>query len=273
MRGDTSLIYPDLNAVRNFPLDAADVIVGGYPKSGTNWLQVIIQQLWPEWGTTAITPRGNVPNISGPSNMPGGYAGYDYCISAAAPRLMKTHLHRGDMPARWPAHGKVIYVTRNPFDVCLSLWHQLRGSERIPDDFEGYFQRFLSGDVLPYDPYVENVLSWHSVQHPNLLHVSYEGAKRDTRPVVNAIVAFLERPATAEQIDDVLQKTQFEAMRSNPKLTGLLNHTRPVDSERPFMRSGRAGEWRSVLTPAQQDRIQATCIAPLAAAGVHVDLD
>jgi hypothetical protein len=160
---------------------------------------------------------------------------------------MKTHLHRSLMPIRWPDHGKVIYVTRNPYDTCISLWHEFRKSNRIPDDFDRYVENFISGDVTPYDPYGENILSWHSFQHPNLLKIGYEETRRGTRSVVNRIAQFLEQPVAPGQIDEILTKMSFD------------------DDE--------IGEWRTALSKEQQGRIHEIYVRPLQDAGVPIETD
>jgi len=263
-------VFQDLDAVREFPLDDSDLLISGYPKSGTNWMQVILASLWDGWGTCAITERGQVPNLSGPNGVP-NYAGYDYCIAAESPRLMKTHLRRDLMPARWPEHGKVVHIVRNPKDVCVSHFYEARNSSGLDITFDEYFDRFMAGEAVPYGCYLDNVLSWRTFEHPNLLKITYEDARLDTRTVIEEIVGFVGKDVTAERIDEVITKTEFDAMRKNPELTKQINHPNYADTtEMPFLRKGIVGDWKSSLTVEQSERIDREVVAVLEREGVFL---
>ena len=252
-RGAYLTYYDNPEAIKNFPLGDSDLIIAGYPKSGTNWMQVVLANLWDGWGTCAISDRGQVPNLSGANDIP-GYAGYDCCINAKSPRLMKAHFAREYMPRRWPEHGKVIHVLRNPKDVCVSLYNEFRSSLGIVDTFDEHFEKFMSGQCGPYDSYLANNLSWREFDHPNLLKITYEEARRDIRTVLRTVIEFVGRPVSPERLEEVLAKTEFKAMQTN-ELRLQVNHFRYDDKEKPFLRKGVVGDWQSVLSEAQAARI------------------
>lgn len=261
--------------LRAFPLDARDVLISGYTKSGTNWLQVIVANLWDDWENLRVEKA--VPNLAGQDAE--GYRGNAACLAVGAPRLAKIHVSRYEMPDVWPENGKVIHITRNPKDVCVSLFYELRKLPRrrteiaeMPrvEDKSFHVKRFVAGCV-PWGPYLHNILSWRTFHHPNLLHVTYEEAKRDVRATIEKIVAFLGRPVEHGRIDEVIAKTDFKAMR-NSDLRLQINHPdQGEDTSAPFMRKGIVGDWRNELSEADAELIDSCIVDPLERSGVFLD--
>jgi hypothetical protein len=254
-----SFMHVSLGDIEAFPLNDDDVIISGFPKSGTNWMQVIVANLWDDWTTCAASERGQVPNLAGvsASSRP-GYAGYEECAAVGSPRLMKVHLPVDFMPARWPGHGRVIHITRNPKDVCVSLFHEIKGVSRyapespiaVPHDYKmrDFVRRFVNGDV-PYGPYVENVIGWRRMESPNLLKITYEDARFNTRGTVMKIVDFVGKPVSQSRIDEVIAQTQFDRMKTND-IRFQINHQdlREDGEATAFMRKGAVGDWREEMS-------------------------
>jgi Sulfotransferase domain len=150
-----------VEALRDFPLGDDDVVVVGFPKSGTNWLQITLANLYDQWGTTALT-GGAVPQLDIPSRE--GFQGYEYSLAAASPRLMKAHCLYDHMPRafREDGRGKVINIMRNPKDVCDSFYHQLdslREYMGLTSDWNGFVESFANGNV-PFGPWLDHVIGW-----------------------------------------------------------------------------------------------------------------
>jgi hypothetical protein len=259
----------DLADVHRFPLNDTDVIISGFPRSGTNWVQVMVANLWDHWTTTRNKSK-RVPNLSGASRddpeaanetFLDGYEGYSSCIKNPSPRLMKCHLPREHMPERWPAHGKVLYLWRNPKDVCISYYHLTnRAAESGHNSatqltLDEYVDRFIRGEV-PYGPYLDSVLGWLEFEHPNLMKVRYEDIRKDSASFLRSLAAFLGLPASDDQIADIASRTQFEAMRGSSDLQDQINAPDAfVGREAAFMRRGTVGGWREELTDAMSARI------------------
>jgi len=60
-----------------------------------------------------------------------------------SPRIFNTHLHFENLPheIRHGGKGKIIFVTRNPKDVAVSLYHHAKNSSHAP--YQGDFKTFL----------------------------------------------------------------------------------------------------------------------------------
>ena len=83
----------DLDDLRAFPLATEDVLVVGFVKSGTSWLQIMITNLFDHLNTCGGELR-KVPSLHGRFRVEGRYYSYPDCLTLPPPRLMKTHLPR-----------------------------------------------------------------------------------------------------------------------------------------------------------------------------------
>ena len=269
----------DLDDLRAFPLATEDVLVVGFVKSGTSWLQVMITNLFDHLNTCGGELR-KVPSLHGRFRVEGRYYSYPDCLTLPPPRLMKTHLPRDCMPERWPAHGKVVHITRNPKDVCVSLFHELKSLSRsapesqiVVREFADYFERFMAHQV-PWAPIADHIIGWRTFHHPNLLKISYEDARADPRPSLLAIAEFFGQPADGERIDQVVRSTDFETMRASSAVRNQINHPDlREDSDAPFMRKGAVGDWKQWFTVAQNERFDREIVRPLERSGVFLSYE
>lgn len=265
--------------VRGFPLDDSDVIIAGYPKSGTNWMQVVIGNLWDDWG---LAPNRQVPALASRDQPEKNYYGFNAFLEARSPRLAKTHIAREDMPKRWPEHGKVVHITRNPKDVCVSYFHELKNVSRNNPDMTAvpgiydetlemslHVRQFVSGAV-PWGPYLENTIGWRNFDHPNLLKITYEEAKRDPRTTFEKIIAFIGRPVTQERLEKVLAETSFEAMRTSDVRFQINHPNLREDTDAPFMRKGSIGGWVDEMSAEDAKLIDKHIVEPLEKARINL---
>lgn len=75
------------------------------------------------------------------------YLGKEAAEKLEKPRVLKSHLPFDLMP--YNPKTKYIYVTRNPFDCCVSFYKHHLGIKLYDydGDFDGYFEMFLRGEV------------------------------------------------------------------------------------------------------------------------------
>ena len=271
---DTATVH-DLDDIRRFPLADDDVLIVGFVKSGTSWLQVMITQLFDELNTCGGELR-KVPSLHARKGVEGRYYAFADALALAPPRLMKTHLPLQMMPERWPEHGKVVHITRNPKDVCVSLFHELRHLSRsapesaiVVREFDDYFEKFMAHQV-PWAPILDHILDWESFDHPNLLKLTYEDARKNTRRALEQVGEFLDRPAANERIDEVVRATEFNAMKSS-EVRHHINHPDiRDDADTPFMRKGVVGDWINWLSAAQNERFDREIVQPLEQQGISL---
>uniref|UniRef100_A0A1E1XIL0 Putative sulfotransferase n=1 Tax=Amblyomma aureolatum TaxID=187763 RepID=A0A1E1XIL0_9ACAR len=268
------------SATKYKPRDG-DVITVTYPKCGTHWAQFII------WN---IMTRANPgPSVGEFSLMCPFLEMMGVEVAEKPSRIgpLVTHL---PMSAFQPVeNAKYVYVARNPYDCAVSYYHFLKGAtpKTITDvSFERFLSMFLNGKVI-YGDYFDHVIPWYDRRHDdNVLFITYEQLKADTREQVLRIGDFLGKEhGNALRQDDVLlervmdacsfenmkvffkekpaeraKKIAETAKQKSERVEILLAF--PIDKEEMhegsgFVRKGIVGDWKNYFTPEQIERTKA----------------
>ena len=196
-----------------------DIIVSTYPKSGTNWIMNICQEIawhgdaefehinsaipWPD--STMKTPVATLQDLSMAER------------SAAGLRVIKSHLEAAYVP--YSERAKYIVVVRDPKDVLVSAYH-----------FENRFFEMMVGDRVPLNSFVDGFLAkrfiyidwadhtagWWAIRHqPNLLFLFFEEMKADLSGTVQKTADFLGVALSAEAFGKVAEKSSYRVMKQN----------------------------------------------------------
>ncbi|XP_065281902.1 sulfotransferase 1B1-like [Dermacentor albipictus] len=199
----------------NYKPREGDVLVVTYPKCGTNWTQFIVYNI--------LSHAAPVSNI-GEFRMTCPF------IDMTGASSVKNQLRTGPIMTHLPFNvlrpvdwAKYIYVTRNPYDCAVSFYHFMKGltPKTVPDvSFEKFLSLYLEGKVL-YGDYFDHLLPWYEHRGAeNILFITYEQLKADTRSQVLKIADFLgEEHGTALRKDDdllqrVLHACSLESMKA-----------------------------------------------------------
>ncbi|KAM4825266.1 sulfotransferase 2A1-like [Thomomys bottae] len=242
-------------AHETFEVKDDDIITVTYPKSGTNWMIEIL---------CLIESRGDLDWIrSVPiwerspwiETEPGFKRIKD---RKEGPRLLTSHLPIHVFPKSFfTSKAKLIYIIRNPKDVLVSSYYFLRGSKYMknPQSLQEYYEWFVEGRV-PYGPWFTHVQGWMSMRdRENVLLLSYEALKKDTRGTVEKICRFLGKSLEPEQLDLVLENSSFQAMKENKmsnysQLQETFFHAGVL-----ITRKGIVGDWKNHLTVTQAEAL------------------
>ncbi|CAN8000496.1 unnamed protein product [Ixodes hexagonus] len=257
-----------------------DVFVVSYPKCGTTWTQNLIFHIFSggispkdkeEFSTK--TPFFELMGAGCIANMPG-------------PGAIKTHLSFQKQP--YSKLAKYVYVTRNPYDCCVSYYYHTKGFPAYffqDGTFDQFFDMFVKGQC-EYGDYFDHLLSWYEHRHdPNVLFVTYEGLKRDTQGWVLKMADFLGEeygrkfrsdPELARSIVEAsgvenMKKLFNEALRlkkTGPPLpsgevqktvdarSGTLEDVTRKPMTGDFVRKGVVGDWRNHFSQEQVERMK-----------------
>ncbi|KAL1480383.1 hypothetical protein MTO96_051079, partial [Rhipicephalus appendiculatus] len=201
------------SAIAYKPRDA-DVFVVTYPKCGTNWTVFIVYN---------ILSRGKQLSNVGEFSLMCPYIEITGAGAAQNPSRtgpIMTHLPLEVI--KLVDYAKYVYVARNPFDCAASYYHFLKGltPKTVTDvSFETFLKLFLSGKVN-YGDYFDHLLPWYERRNDvNVLFLTYEQLKADTKAQVLKIADFLgEDHGAALREDDallqkVLQTCSLESMK------------------------------------------------------------
>ncbi|XP_075556776.1 sulfotransferase 1C2-like [Dermacentor variabilis] len=263
------------------PLDK-DVFIVGYPKCGTTWLQFIVYCIY-------TGGAGGLPSATECRKTMAflEISGAEGAMSIQRPGIIKTHLPFHLQP--YSAKAKYIYVTRNPYDCCVSFYHHMKSRQRRDFQdvtFDQFLDIFVRGKVN-FGDYFDNLLSWYEHRgDPNVLFLTYEDLKKDTSGWISRIADFLGKEEYGNEmreqpnvLETVVQLTSFQNMKSinqelrnwplelealpDETLTEATRSTREGlgDSikQRPtgdHIRKGIVGDWKNHFSPEQVARMK-----------------
>ena len=236
-------VYPD------------DVFLVSYPRSGNTWTRFLLGNLlYPDAPVTFSNIESRIPEI---------YFNRDRVLRALPrPRLLKSH------ESFQPHYPHVIYVVRDPRDVAISFFHHNVKARNIPDDYPmtSFVPRFIAGEFdQRFGSWRDNVLSWVSLrgENPNFMMLRYEEMKRDAAGALLHVVAFLEHcsfrkiDSSPEALRQAIELSSPERMRTLEKeeaVNWVL--TKSTRSDKPFVRTAKAGGWKSQLAPESVEAIE-----------------
>lgn len=232
-----------------FVLRDEDTLLVTYPKSGTHWLNEIVRLIQTKGDPTLLQStfaNERTPWIEFENN-------YRVLNSKEGPRLMASHLPIQLFPkAFFSSKAKVIYLIRNPRDVLVSGYHYFNAltqkKEKVP--WEIYFENFMQGKSY-FGSWFEHVRGWISLRkRENILVLSYEELKKDTRNAIKKICEFLGENLESRLLELVLKNSSFEIMKERRKSQP---HRSNIDKDAFLMRKGITGDWKNHFTVAQAE--------------------
>lgn len=175
-------------------------------------------------------------------------------------RFVKTHnsftLYNGK-PLIYPElTAGSIYILRNPLDVAISLSHHYSVDIDEAIDIMGNPNAGVPGSEKQvfeiHRSWSLHVHSWTKQTAPNMLVVRYEDLLEHPQSAFGRVAKFLGLKPTADRLARAIENSSFGKLRSQEDQHGFKE--RPEKAER-FFRTGKANQWREVLTQTQIDRV------------------
>lgn len=226
-----------------------DIFLVSYPKSGNTWARFLLANLiHPEEPASFANIHLLIPD-------PGGTTKREL-DRMPRPRIIKSHTCFD------PRYRRVIYIVRDPRDVALSQLHFHRKRKLIGDDYplDDFVTRFLAGQTCPHGSWGQNVTTWLATRwhQSRFLLLRYEDMMAAPARELARVAEFLGLAASFEQIAQAVERSSADKMRENEKAQGqrstMIKGSR---SDIPFVRSAKAGGWRTGLPEPQVARIEA----------------
>ncbi|GMP71828.1 hypothetical protein CsSME_00030090 [Camellia sinensis var. sinensis] len=255
-----------------------DVFVAASPKTGSTWLKALVASIIHRGGGDGggdceggneddedaddplryHHPNDLVPSLelqvcrkNGKLDLP----------NMASPRLFRTHISYSLLPESIKTSScKIVYITRDPKDVFVSLWHFMntqRSPEQGPFPFDDAFKSFCNG-FHSFGPFHEHVLQfWNeSLTSPKkILFLKYEDLKREPKGEVLKLASFLGRPLADDgEAEKIVQRCSIE------RLKNLEVNRDGVDPwsgfpKSSYFRLGLVGDWKNKLSMEMKDRL------------------
>ena len=250
--------------------------LASYPKSGNTWVRVFLANLIKGQGEAVDINRVGEATLAEPGTA--GFALLDPRpwqqwrpaeIAALRPRVqeriaatgqgivpVKTHsafVRDHGVPSINMAvsHG-VVYVVRNPLDVAVSYAHHqgmaldaiiaLMGQDmfRTPTNATNVHEVMGS--------WSQHVASWTAHPSPQLHVMRYEDMLADPLACFRGLIAFMRIAADTATVERAVANAAFDKVAAMEAADGFVERT---PAQERFFRTGRAGQWRDVLSERQ----------------------
>ncbi|KAL2252359.1 UNVERIFIED_CONTAM: Cytosolic sulfotransferase 5 [Sesamum indicum] len=260
--------------VETFKPLPGDVILASFPKTGTTWLKALLHSIihpspchenhpltlnhphqlipsletdlyiekWREVGGIGSTRTPQFPVVKDPEKA----------------RILSTHLPYQILGEILDSSDcKIVYVTRNPKDTLVSLWHFMQKSSVVEKDeweMEVAVDQFCRG-VVPFGPYYDHVLAYRQERfnRPEKVYfLTYEELKENPKFHVRKLGEFLGCPFDQsengeEKIDEIVKMCSFETLSSQQvNKSNELPNVFPLPYS-AFFRKGEVGDHKNYL--------------------------
>jgi hypothetical protein len=245
---------------------SSDTLVSTYPKCGTTWIEQTVLllnctnldfmdevhknaynkvtgfgKIWPD----AMLLQDRVTNERQYQNMT-----WEEFDSAPAPRIVKIHYpvpiligSKGQGVASLPEGMKIVIISRNPYDACVSGYYHFAKPTGAP--FEAYATAFING-MLTYGSYFDWIKGWYAEYKmfpDRIIWMQYEEMKKDPFGETQRLARHLGIPKADDDefISEVVELASFDAMTNSAKAKGgdVLGH----------LRKGVVGDWKNHFSP------------------------
>ncbi|XP_069499293.1 amine sulfotransferase-like [Ambystoma mexicanum] len=248
-----------IDALEDMETNDDDVFLITYPKSGTIFIQQVVSLILNEGHRHR---KENIVNIDRAPWIEYNIKKRDL-KNIPSPRLFSSHLPYHLVPRGLRnKRGKVIYIVRNPKDVMVSFYYfEFICKSLIPSpNFEHFMEKFLKGEVFG-GCWFDNVTGWCAhKENFNCLLIQFEDMVKDLRSVVLKICQFLGKDLDDQEVDLVVEQATFKNMRSDPNANYETLPNEFINKELGRMlRKGTIGDWKNVMTVAQNERFEQVC--------------
>jgi Sulfotransferase domain len=225
--GSNLVVFPD------------DMFLVSHPRSGNTWLRFLVANLvHPE---SPVTYNSMEQIVADPTAQP-----RRFFKNLPRPRIIKSHQSFD------PRFRRVLYIVRDPRDVCVSYYHFQRKYRFIADGYpiEDFTKRFVNSEASDFGSWGEHVGSWLAARDgtPGFLFIRYEDLVRDTLGELRKVASFLGVAADERQIAQAVERSSTDVMRRQEKLEqNTWVATRGRRKDIPFIGPAKPGRWKTEM--------------------------
>ncbi|XP_068866305.1 sulfotransferase 6B1-like [Aphelocoma coerulescens] len=246
---------PDtLEALKSFEARSDDVILVGYPKSGTNWLEQMVKELADaKYTEEEMKERINAEKkLETFQRLEFGDPGiYERMKQLPSRRIIVTHLRPDFLPPSiFQSKAKILVLVRNPKDTAVSYYHFCNDLPALPSStsWDDFFADFMNGK-LAWGSYFDYLVEWNKyIDNERIMTISYEELKEDPIAGMKKIASFFGFSLCEEDFPRIAKKTSFKAMKEKSNET----HGKFGDV---LFRKGVVGNWRDLFSKAQNEEM------------------
>src|SRR5947209_4401253 len=224
--------------VRHFGLDANDVFLASYPRSGNTMLRFPLAELIGGIPASFDHVQRIVPEI--------GVHVDAFPLLPGTGRLIKTHERYRRK------YRRAIYIVRDVRDVAVSAFARESALGLLGGmSFDEYLEPFLLGRMSRWGAWSDNVESWLTspiARNGNLLLMRYEDIHREITAAVSSALKFIGLQATEDAIRRACESNSISEMREKERNSATLPQTAEGGG---LVRTGVVEGWRQSFSPPQ----------------------
>ncbi|KAJ7342206.1 hypothetical protein JRQ81_009662 [Phrynocephalus forsythii] len=223
---------------------------------GTNWLGQILTDLV----TTAAKNNEESKLLDDeeleefPYLEVGDVEKYQRVAHLPSRRVIFTHLLPQNLPVSvFKSKAKILLLIRNPKDVATSFYHFTNGLAPLPsyNSWDKFFTAFMNGEI-PWGSYFDYVFEWNKHAYDkNVMTITYEELKENRALGVRQISEFFELHLSDEEIQGVVDRSSFQAMKENSAKThGAFGNV--------LFRKGGVSDWKKLFNEDHNEKMDLT---------------
>nr|XP_033816064.1 sulfotransferase 1 family member D1-like isoform X1 [Geotrypetes seraphini]XP_033816065.1 sulfotransferase 1 family member D1-like isoform X1 [Geotrypetes seraphini]XP_033816066.1 sulfotransferase 1 family member D1-like isoform X1 [Geotrypetes seraphini] len=243
--------------IKNFQARPGDVLIATYPKSGTTWIQEIVEMICHNGDLEKCQHAPiyeRIPFIELLQCMP---PDAETVNAMPSPRYLKTHLpYQLVPPSFWKHNCKVIYLARNARDAATSYYYfdHMAKIHPEPGSWDQYLQRFMNGNV-GWGSWYDHVKGfWEEKDKHDMLYLFYEDIKQNSISEIQKVMWFLGKDLPDATLEKIAHCTSFSQMKNNAMANYSTFPKEMMDqSQYTFMRKGQVGDWKNLFTVSQNE--------------------
>ncbi|XP_034944435.1 luciferin sulfotransferase-like [Chelonus insularis] len=244
--------------IRDMEVYDDDVWMVSYPRTGSHWAQEMVWCIGNDYNyeKTKVPLLIRNPLLESSALMvTGKYVQFfsqfgnsvENVEKMARPRYIKSHLPWQLLPQQiHEKKPKVIYVTRNPKDTCVSFYHYCKLMHDMEGTFSDFAELFLNNSA-PMGPLWKHAMEfWKRRKEEKILFLTYEEMKTNQIGVIKKTADFMGKKCSDEQANELANHLEFSKMAANPaiNLESILSSN---GADNKFIRKGEIGDWKNYM--------------------------
>ena len=151
-----------------------------------------------------------------------------------------------------PRYGTVIYLVRDPREVCVSYYHYHLKYRKIENGYplDEFVRLFISGDLDPHGPWGEHVDSWLEAElgPERFKLIRYEDLASRTYKTTVEVASFLGIGARPSRLQTIIEQSSFSSLLAlETQQAHLWKMTKRSRKDIPFIRAGQIESWKDQM--------------------------
>ncbi|XP_025090133.1 sulfotransferase 1C3-like [Pomacea canaliculata] len=246
-----------IKELRHLELRPDDVILTGFPKTGSHWHHEILHMLLA--GSPEFVRKPEAKEFL-------DFSPKDELLPPDHPRVLFTHFRYHHLPLQvWEKKVKVVYLTRNPKDTWVSFYNHVHGHTGVlayDASWNQYFETMMDMGYY-YGDWFDYVLDWEAKlsadKELNFIISSFEDLKLDPVGQIEKLDKFLGLNRGRELCERIAEACKFTNMKAvkDAQMPSEMKGKIWKENAPGFYRKGEVGDWKNWFTVAQNEAFDA----------------